>query len=100
VFIVAVLTLAVIASVESLLCAVATDKLHSGARCDLDKELSAQGAGNLVSGLLGGLPVTGVIVRSSANIAANAASRWSAVLHGVWVVLSVLLLSGYITSAT
>lgn len=96
VFIVAVLTLAVIASVESLLCAVATDKLHSGARCDLDKELSAQGAGNLISGLLGGLPVTGVIVRSSANIAANAASRWSAVLHGVWVVLSVLLLSGYI----
>jgi len=96
VFIVAVLTVAVIASVESLLCAVATDKLHSGARCDLDKELSAQGAGNVVSGLLGGLPITGVIVRSSANIAAGGVSRWSAVFHGVWVVLSVLFLSAYI----
>jgi hypothetical protein len=47
----------VIASIESLLCAVATDKLHSGPRSDLDKELTAQGAGNLVSGLLGGLPM-------------------------------------------
>ncbi len=96
VFLMAVLTLAVVASVESLLCAVATDKLHSGPRSDLDKELTAQGAGNLASGLLGGLPVTGVIVRSSANIAAAAASRWSAVFHGVWVLLSVLFLSAYI----
>jgi carbonic anhydrase len=95
-FAVAVLTVALIASVESLLCAVATDKLHSGARCNLDKELGAQGAGNLVSGLLGGLPVTGVIVRSSANIMANATSRWSAVLHGVWILLSALFLGPWI----
>jgi carbonic anhydrase len=95
-FVVAVLTVAVIASIESLLCAVATDKLHSGVRSNLDKELSAQGAGNLVSGLLGGLPITGVIVRSSANIAANAASRWSAVMHGVWILLFAAFLGGVI----
>lgn len=98
VFIVAVLTLAIIASVESLLCAVATDKLHSGERSNLDKELTAQGAGNLVSGLLGGLPITGVIVRSSANINAGAATRWSAVFHGVWILLCVLFLGSMIES--
>ena len=91
-FTVAVLTLAVIASIESLLCAVATDKLHSGARANLDKELSAQGVGNLLSGLLGGLPLTGVIVRSSANINAGGASRFSAVFHGIWILLSMLFL--------
>ncbi len=91
-FSVAVLTVAIIASIESLLCAVATDKLHSGPRSRLDKELVAQGAGNLLSGLLGGLPITGVIVRSSANISAGAASRWSSVFHGVWVLLFALFL--------
>jgi carbonic anhydrase len=98
VFILAVLTLAIIASVESLLCAVATDKLHSGERSNLDKELTAQGAGNLVSGLLGGLPITGVIVRSSANINAGGVSRWSAVFHGVWILLCVLFLGSLIES--
>lgn len=97
-FIVAVLTIAVIASIESLLCAVATDKLHSGPRSNLDKELSAQGAGNLVSGLLGGLPITGVIVRSSANINAGGVTRWSAVLHGVWILLFTLFLGDLIES--
>lgn len=97
-FVIAVITVALIASIESLLCAVATDKLHSGVRSNLDKELRAQGAGNLVSGLLGGLPVTGVIVRSSANIMANAASRWSAIFHGVWVLLFVLFASSVIES--
>lgn len=95
-FALAVVTVALIASVESLLCAVATDKLHTGVRSDLDKELSAQGAGNLVSGLLGGLPITGVIVRSSANISAHAATRWSAVLHGLWILLTVLFLGSVI----
>jgi len=95
-FVVAVLTVAIIASIESLLCAVATDKLHSGVRSDLDKELRAQGAGNLVSGLLGGLPITGVIVRSSANIIAGGASRWSAIFHGVWVLIFALFLGGVI----
>ena len=97
-FITAVLTVAIIASIESLLCAVATDKLHSGVRSDLDKELRAQGAGNLVSGLLGGLPITGVIVRSSANIIAGGASRWSAIFHGVWILLFALFLGSLIES--
>ena len=97
-FIAAVFTVAIIASIESLLCAVATDKLHSGVRSNLDKELSAQGAGNLVSGLLGGLPITGVIVRSSANIQAGGASRWSAILHGVWILLFALFLGSLIES--
>lgn len=95
-FAVAALTVAVIASVESLLSAVAVDRLHSGARSNLDRELVAQGAGNLLSGVLGGLPVTGVIVRSSANVQAGGRSRWSAVLHGVWVLLFALFLGGVI----
>ena len=90
-FFVAALTIAVVASVESLLCAMATDKLHTGPRANLDKELIAQGATNLISGLLGGLPVTGVIVRSAANVAAGGKTRVSSILHGVWVLLFVLL---------
>ncbi|MES2604591.1 MAG: SulP family inorganic anion transporter [Pseudomonadota bacterium] len=97
-FVIAVVTVALIASIESLLCAVATDKLHTGGRSNLDKELSAQGAGNFVSGLLGGLPITGVIVRSSANIAANAATRWSAIFHGIWILLFALFLGNVIES--
>ena len=88
-----VLTVALVASVESLLSAVAVDKLHDGPRADLDKELIAQGAANMVSGALGGLPVTGVIVRSSTNVAAGAKTRWSTILHGVWMLLAVLLLA-------
>ncbi len=82
----------VIASAEGLLCAAAVDRLHEGAASDLDKELFAQGAGNLFAGILGGLPVTGVIVRSTANIDAGATSRVSAVLHGLWLIGFVLVL--------
>lgn len=92
----AALAVALVASVESLLCAVATDRLHGGPRARLDRELLAQGLGNTVSGLLGGLPVTGVIVRSSANITAGAETRAAAILHGVWVLLFVALLPGVI----
>jgi len=87
------LALFVVASAESLLCAVATDQLHPGPRANLNRELFAQGLANVASGLLGGLPVTGVIVRSSANIAAGARTRVSAILHGVWLLLFVLLAS-------
>lgn len=80
---------AVIASAESLLCATAVDKLHKGPRTDYDKELRAQGIGNMVSGMLGGLPITGVIVRSSANVAAGGTSRRSAILHGIWLLIAV-----------
>ncbi|HEX8698985.1 MAG TPA: SulP family inorganic anion transporter [Myxococcaceae bacterium] len=92
-FVVAVLSLAVVASAESLLSAVATDKMHTGPRANLDRELFAQGMANTVSGMLGGLPITGVIVRSAANIAAGAKTRVSAVLHGVWMLLFVTLLA-------
>jgi carbonic anhydrase len=90
-------TLAFVASAESLLCAVATDKLHGGPRANLDRELIAQGVGNVCSGLAGGLPVTGVIVRSTANISAGARTRLSAILHGLWVVLFVTLLGSVLT---
>ena len=72
------LTVALIASVESLLSAVAVDRMHTGPRTKVDRELLGQGAANTMSGMLGGLPVTGVIVRSSANVArrgADAARR-------------------------
>lgn len=94
----AVLALALVASVESLLCAVATDKLHTGPRANLDRELLAQGAGNTLAGLLGGLPITGVIVRSSANITAGGRTRASGILHGVWVLVFVLALPFVIES--
>ncbi|MCS6776370.1 MAG: SulP family inorganic anion transporter [Chloroherpetonaceae bacterium] len=91
--IVSALTIAMIASVESLLCAVATDKLHTGPRANLDRELVGQGLGNTVSGMLGGMPITGVIVRTSANISSGAQTRLSTILHGVWVVLFTLFFS-------
>ncbi|WP_103351425.1 bifunctional SulP family inorganic anion transporter/carbonic anhydrase [Amycolatopsis sp. CA-128772] len=97
-FALAVVTIALIASVESLLSAVAVDRMHTGPRADLDRELVGQGAANMLSGALGGLPVTGVIVRSSTNVAAGAKSRVSAVLHGIWVLLFVVLLAGLIQS--
>jgi carbonic anhydrase len=86
----AVLTVALVASVESLLSAVAVDKLHRGKRSNLDRELIGQGAANMVSGAFGGMPVTGVIVRSSTNVAAGARTRASAILHGVWIAAFVL----------
>ncbi|KOX33224.1 carbonic anhydrase [Saccharothrix sp. NRRL B-16348] len=88
----AVLTVAVVASVESMLSAVAVDKLHDGPRADLDRELVAQGTANAVAGALGGLPVTGVIVRSSTNVTAGARTRASTVLHGLWIAVFVLAL--------
>jgi carbonic anhydrase len=95
-FVTAVLSLALVASAESLLSAVATDKLHTGPRANLDRELLAQGMANTISGLLGGLPITGVIVRSAANIAAGAKTRASAFMHGVWMLLFVSLLGSYL----
>lgn len=93
-FLLAVLTIALVASVESLLSAVAVDKMHNGPRANLNRELVGQGAANVASGALGGLPVTGVIVRSSTNVASGARTRASAVLHGVWILLFVVLFAG------
>ncbi|MBC7806904.1 MAG: SulP family inorganic anion transporter [Akkermansiaceae bacterium] len=88
---IAAATIAIVASVESLLSAVAVDKISGGTRANLDRELIGQGAGNTLSGLLGGLPVTGVIVRSSTNVNAGAKTRASAILHGVWILVFVLV---------
>ena len=85
------LTLAVVASLETLLCVEATDKLDPFKRVTpTNRELKAQGAGNVISGLLGGLPVTQVIVRSSANIQAGGQTKISAILHGVLLVVAVI----------
>ncbi|MBB3661187.1 carbonic anhydrase [Prauserella sediminis] len=97
-FAVAVLTIALIASIESLLSAVAVDKMHTGKRGNFDRELIGQGLGNMTSGALGGLPITGVIVRSSTNVATGARTRASAILHGVWVLLFTALLATVIES--
>jgi MFS superfamily sulfate permease-like transporter len=87
-----VLTLALVASAETTLCATATDRMHHGERTDYDRELVAQGLGNMVCGLFGALPVTGVIVRSTANIQSGATTRRSAVAHGLWLLLFVVAL--------
>ncbi|MEU0390414.1 bifunctional SulP family inorganic anion transporter/carbonic anhydrase [Streptomyces chartreusis] len=96
----AVLTTTLVCSVQSLLGAVAVDKLVAGRpglsarvrRSDLDRELLGQGAANIVSGSLGGLPIAGVAVRTSANVHAGAVSRNSTMLHGVLVVIAALLM--------
>lgn len=81
------LTIALVASAESLFSAVAVDRMHEGRPTRYNAELVAQGAGNMVSGALGALPMTAVIVRSSANVHAGARTRASAVLHGVWLLV-------------
>lgn len=88
----AIVSVALVAGVESLLCSVAVDRIRPASveRSDLDRELMGQGAANCVSGLLGGLPVAGVIVRSAANVRAGALTRASTVLHGVWVLVLAL----------
>ncbi|MFI0448719.1 SulP family inorganic anion transporter [Actinomadura sp. 6N118] len=88
----AVVSVAVVAAVESLLCSVAIDRARPQGvpRADLDRELLGQGAANAASGLLGGLPIAGVIVRSTANVAAGARSRASTVMHGFWVLVLAL----------
>ncbi|MGV0626979.1 SulP family inorganic anion transporter [Mycolicibacter minnesotensis] len=91
-----VVTVALIASVESLLSAVSVDRMHTGARTDLNRELIGQGTANVASGMLGGLPITGVIVRSATNVNAGAKSRASAFLHGVWILLFALPFAGLV----
>ena len=85
-------TIAVVASLETLLCVEATDKLDPEQRITpTNRELLAQGVGNTVSGLIGGLPITQVIVRSSATIQTGNATKLSAILHGAWLLLFFLL---------
>ncbi|TPG56255.1 SulP family inorganic anion transporter [Sphingomonas glacialis] len=88
----AALAIAFIASAETLLSAAAVDRMHDGVRTDYNKELRAQGIGNLLCGFAGALPMTGVIVRSSANVQAGATTRLSTILHGAWILGFVALL--------
>lgn len=94
VYVTAVL-LAVVGSLETLLCVEASDKQDSRKRLTpTDRELKAQGVGNLLSGLVGGLPVTQVIVRSSVNVQAGAQTKLSAILHGLIILLAIVLIPG------
>jgi MFS superfamily sulfate permease-like transporter len=88
------IALAFVASAETLLCAGAVDQMHSGPRTNYDRELMAQGFGNMICGAFGALPMTGVIVRSAANVNAGAETRKSAILHGAWLLAMVALTPG------
>jgi MFS superfamily sulfate permease-like transporter len=90
--IVAALAIAFIASAETLLSAAAVDRMHNGVRTNYNRELGAQGVGNFLCGLFGALPMTGVIVRSSANVQAGGKTRLSTMLHGAWILGFVALL--------
>ena len=91
------LTLAIVASLETLLSLEAVEQIDPKKRpVQPDRELKAQGVGNIVAGMLGGLPITSVIVRSSANVNAGAQSKMSAVVHGALLLLSVFALTGII----
>ncbi|CDS91679.1 MULTISPECIES: SulP family inorganic anion transporter [Sphingobacterium] len=86
-------TIAIIASLETLLSIEAVDKIDPFKRnTPTNRELIAQGVGNITSGLLGGLPMTSVIVRSSANVNAGGRTRQSALLHGIWLLLAILII--------
>jgi MFS superfamily sulfate permease-like transporter len=97
---VAALTMAFIASAETLLCASAVDRLHNGPKTKYDRELAAQGVGNALAGALGGLPMTGVIVRSSANVEAGGRTQMSAILHGIWLLVFVAILPSLFSGKT
>ena len=87
------LTIAIVASLETLLCVDAGDKIDPDKRVtSKDRELLAQGIGNTISGLIGGLPITAVIVRTSANVTAGNKTKLSAILHGVWLIVCVALI--------
>jgi len=87
------ITIAIVASLETLLCVEATDKLDKHKRVtSTNRELFAQGTGNILSGMIGGLPITQVIVRSSANIQAGSRTKLSTILHGLLMLICVALL--------
>ena len=88
-------TIALVASLETLLCVEATDKLDPDKNVTpTNRELLAQGTGNMISGLIGGLPITQVIVRSSANIQSGGKSKVSTIIHGFMLLISVILIPG------
>jgi MFS superfamily sulfate permease-like transporter len=91
------ISLSIVASLETLLCLEASEKIDPLKRKpSKNRELLAQGIGNTLSGFVGGLPITAVIVRTSANVSADAKSKFSTIMHGLWILLSVLLFSQFI----
>ncbi|BCA96760.1 membrane protein [Legionella antarctica] len=89
--------LSIVASLETLLCVEATDKLDPFKRVTpTNRELKAQGLGNIVAGLCGGLPITQVIVRSSANITFGAKTKLSAILHGIFLLISAATIAKFL----
>jgi SulP family sulfate permease len=89
------IVLAIVASLETLLSVEATDKMDPNKRITpTNRELKAQGLGNIFSGLIGGLPVTQVIVRSSANISFGGKTKLSAILHGIFLLISAITIAG------
>lgn len=85
------LAIAFIAAAETLLTCSALDKMHTGQRTNYDRELIGQGIGNTICGLIGGLPLTGVMVRSGVNVNAGARTRASGFMHGLWILIFVAL---------
>lgn len=93
--IVTAFTIAAVASIETLLCIEAVDKMDPWRRVtNQNRELKAQGVGNIISGMLGGLPITSVIVRSSANLNAGARTKASAIMHGVLILVCTAFIPG------
>lgn len=84
------IAIAFIASAETLLSSAAVEKMMPSSKTNYNKEIIAQGVGNSLAGLLGALPITGVIVRSSANVMAGAKTRLSAILHGIWLLIFIV----------
>ncbi|WP_406817691.1 SulP family inorganic anion transporter [Mycobacterium sp. M23085] len=93
---IAVITVTLITSVQSLLTAVSIDRIHNGPRTDFNRELIGQGAANIASGAIGGLPIAGVIVRSAANVNAGAKTRASTIMHGIWILLFAVPFAGLV----
>jgi len=92
---IAAFTIALVASLETLLCVEATDKLDPQKRVTpTNRELLAQGSGNIVSGMIGGIPITQVIIRSSANIQSGGSTKLSAILHGFFLLILVMSIPG------
>lgn len=94
--VIAVITVTLITSVQSLLTAVSIDRMHNGPRTDFNRELIGQGAANIASGAIGGLPIAGVIVRSAANVNAGARTRASTIMHGLWILLFAVPFAGLV----
>jgi len=96
------LIVAFIATTETLLCVTATDKMKVGHKSNYNKELMAQGIGNALAGVLGAIPITGVIVRSSANVDSGGETRASTIIHGFWILVLLFIFPqvlGYIPKA-